>query len=52
MELFYPLFELLAWVILPWITFIFTVTVSLTLSDWLKIKMGCGCTEVSIATVN
>ena len=52
MELFYPLFELLAWVILPWITFIFTVTVLVTLNDWVKIKMGSGGTEVSIPTGN
>jgi len=52
MELFYPLFELLAWVILPWITFILTVTVSLSLSDWVKIKMERGYTEVSIPTGN
>ena len=52
MELFYPLFELLAWVILPWITFILTLTVLLTLKDWVKIKMGCGYTEVSIPIGN
>ena len=50
MELFYPLFELLGWVILPWITFIFTVTLSLTLSDWLKTKMEYEYSEVTTPT--
>ncbi len=52
MELFYPLFELLGWVFLPWFTFILTLTVLFTLNDWVKIKMGCGYTEVSIPTGN
>ena len=50
MELFYPLFELLAWVILPWITFIFTVTVSLTLNDWLKTKAEYEVMEIATPT--
>ena len=52
MELFYPLFELLAWVFLPWFTFILTLTVLLTLNDWVKIKMGRGYTEVYSPTGN
>jgi hypothetical protein len=40
MELFYPLFELLGWIFLPWITFIFTATVLLTLNNSTKTKMG------------
>ncbi len=50
MELFYPLFELLAWVILPWVTLIFTFTVLLTLNDWLKTKMEYEYSEVTTPT--
>jgi hypothetical protein len=52
MELFYPLFELLGWVFLPWITFILTCSVLLTLSDWLKTKMEYEVTEVATSTGN
>ena len=52
MELFYPLFELLAWVILPWVTLIFTFTLLLTLSDWLKTKMEYEVTEIATPTAN
>ena len=52
MELFYPLFELLGWVFLPWFTFILTLTVSLTLSDWLKTKIECGYTEAATSISN
>ena len=52
MELFYPLFELLAWVILPWITFILTVTVSLSLSDWLKTKVEYHVMKIATPTGN
>ena len=50
MELFYPLFELLAWVFLPWVTVIFTFALLLTLSDWLKTQMENEVTEVATPT--
>ena len=39
MELFYPLFELLAWIFIPWSAFILILCVSLTLNNVINSKI-------------
>ena len=39
MELFYPLFELLAWIFIPWSAFILILYVSLTLNNIINSKI-------------
>ena len=39
MELFYPLFELLAWIFIPWSVFILILCVSLTLNSVINSKI-------------